>query len=104
MIERDDAIIGCAALYPFADDNCAELACVVVHPDYQQANRGEQLLEQVIELARSQGLERLLVLTTQTAHWFLERGFVRSSVDALPKSKRSLYNWQRNSSVFERSI
>jgi len=104
VIERDDMIIGCAALYPFSEDNCAELACVVVHPDYRQANRGEQLLEQVIDQARSQELERLLVLTTQTAHWFVERGFVKSSVDALPQSKRSLYNWQRNSSVFEREI
>lgn len=104
VIERDEMIIGCAAHYPFSEENCAELACVVVHPDYRQANRGEQLLEEIIKQARSQGLERLLVLTTQTAHWFVERGFVKSSVDALPQSKRSLYNWQRNSSVFERKI
>jgi amino-acid N-acetyltransferase len=104
VIERDDMIIGCAALYPFSEDNCAELACVVVHSDYRQANRGEQLLEKIIEQSRSQGLQRLLVLTTQTAHWFIERGFVKSSVDALPEGKRSLYNWQRNSSVFERKI
>lgn len=104
VIERDDTIIGCAALYPFEDDLSAELACVVVSPVYQHANRGEQLLEQVIEQARHQGLKRLLVLTTQTAHWFLERGFNKTSVDSLPKSKRSLYNWQRNSSVFERAL
>jgi len=104
VIERDDTIIGCAALYPFEDDESAELACVVVHPNYQQANRGEQLLNQVIEQARQQELKRVLVLTTQTAHWFIERGFVKTSVDALPESKRSLYNWQRNSSVFERII
>ena len=104
VIERDDMIIGCAALYPFADDGCAELACVVVHPDYQQVNRGEQLLERIVTSAQQQGLKRLVVLTTQTAHWFLERGFVASSVAALPKGKRSLYNWQRNSSVFERAL
>jgi len=104
VIERDDTIIGCAALYPFEDNTSAELACVVVHPDYQRANRGEQLLNQVVEQARQQNLKRLLVLTTQTAHWFIERGFEKTSVDSLPESKRSLYNWQRNSSVFERAI
>lgn len=104
VIERDDTVIGCAALYPFEDNQTAELACVVVHPDYQHANRGEQLLDKVAEQARQQGLKRMLVLTTQTAHWFLERGFVKSSVEALPESKRSLYNWQRNSSVFERTL
>ncbi|MEZ5525545.1 MAG: amino-acid N-acetyltransferase [Pseudomonadales bacterium] len=104
VIERDETVIGCAALYPFEDDQSAELACVVVHPDYQRANRGEQLLDQVVVQAKVLQLKRLLVLTTQTAHWFLERGFVRSSVDALPERKRSLYNWQRNSSVFERAL
>ncbi|EGG98656.1 N-acetylglutamate synthase [gamma proteobacterium IMCC2047] len=58
----------------------------------------------MIEQARQQHLKRLLVLTTQTAHWFIERGFEKTSVDSLPESKRSLYNWQRNSSVFERTI
>lgn len=104
VIERDDTIIGCAALYPFEDDESAELACVVVHPDYQKANRGDQLLEKIVAQAHSLKLKRLLVLTTQTAHWFLERGFMKSTVDALPESKRSLYNWQRNSSVFEKSL
>lgn len=104
VIERDETIIGCAALYPFVEDNCAELACVVVHPDYRHAERGEQLLKNIITQARSLKLERLLVLTTQSAHWFIERGFVKSSVEALPESKRSLYNWQRNSSVFERKL
>jgi len=46
----------------------------------------------------------LFVLTTQTAHWFLERGFVEAQVTDLPAQKQSLYNYQRNSRIFSKDI
>ncbi len=100
VIERDAAVIGCAALYPLDDEKTGELACFVVHPDYRAANRGDQLLAHMVKQAKKQNLEALVVLTTQTAHWFLERGFEKTGVDALPQGKQALYNLQRNSSVF----
>ena len=30
VIEHDGVIVGCAALYPFADERAAELACLAV--------------------------------------------------------------------------
>jgi len=48
---------------------------VAVHTDYRGARRGDALLGHMERLAREKGLERLFVLTTQTAHWFLERGY-----------------------------
>lgn len=104
IIEKDGAIIGCAALYPFVNEKTAELAAVAVHPDYRNEYRGEQLLSSITKLSKKAGLERLVVLTTQTAHWFIERGFEKSSVDSLPKAKQPLYNWQRNSSVFTKEL
>lgn len=104
VIERDGAIIGCAALYPFDDDHAGELACFVVHPDYRARDRGDQLLRHVCKQAKTKQYKRLVVLTTQAAHWFLERGFAQIEVSALPKGKQMLYNWQRNSSVFELSL
>ncbi|MCP5213493.1 MAG: amino-acid N-acetyltransferase [Pseudomonadales bacterium] len=101
VIERDGAVIACAALYPFDHDKTGELACFVVHPDYRNKSRGDQLLAHVSKQAKTQKLNRLVVLTTQAAHWFLERGFEQSEVASLPKGKQMLYNWQRNSSVFE---
>ena len=49
-------------------------------------------------------MKKLFVLTTRTAHWFIERGFVESDVSALPAQKKSLYNFQRKSKVFVRKI
>ena len=103
LVERDGATIGCAALYPYADGS-AELACVAVNSDYRGGNRGDRMLEQIEQQARAQGIKRLFVLTTRTAHWFQERGFVEVTRDALPADKQALYNLQRNSKVFEKPL
>lgn len=104
VIERDGMIIGCAALYLYPDDGCAELACVATHQDYRGKNRGERILDAVRERARAAGIRQLFVLTTVTAHWFLEQGFGEASVAALPAVKKELYNYQRNSKVFTLSL
>jgi amino-acid N-acetyltransferase len=104
LLERDGRIIACAALYPFPDDGCGEVACIVSHPDYRGGKRGQRLLQALEQEARRQGLDRVFVLTTQTAHWFIEQGFVEGSRDALPGQKQSLYNLQRNSKVFFKAL
>jgi amino-acid N-acetyltransferase len=76
VIERDGLLISCAALYRY--ETAGELACLVTHPDYRKSNRGDRLLEAVEKSARATGLEELFVLTTQSAHWFSERGFRES--------------------------
>lgn len=100
LIERDGKIIACAALYPFLEEKVGELACVVVHPDYRRGDRGDTLLRTIEQRALSRGLHALFVLTTRTAHWFMERGFAETQVGQLPQHKQSLYNYQRNSKVF----
>ena len=54
--------------------------------------------------ARSLGMERVFVLSTQTAHWFLEQGFAEESRDELPDHKQAFYNLQRNSKVFFKKL
>ncbi|SDS75601.1 N-acetylglutamate synthase [Halopseudomonas litoralis] len=103
LVERDGMIIGCAALYPLGEHS-AELACVAIHPDYRHGGRGDQLLEHIEAEARRLAINTLFVLTTRTAHWFRERGFEPSSVARLPEQRASLYNYQRNSKVFEKSL
>jgi amino-acid N-acetyltransferase len=41
IIERDGLIIGCAALYCFMEEAMAEMACVAIHPEYRNSNRGD---------------------------------------------------------------
>ncbi len=100
VVERDSAIIGCAALYIFPDENMGELACVAISKAYQGGDRGEMLLQAVEEKAEEIGLDKLFVLTTRTAHWFIEHGFSEIPLSGLPSKKQALYNFQRNSKVF----
>jgi len=102
--ERDGMIIACAALYLFAEEHMAELACLAVHSDYRGQGRGDALLAFLEREAQQLGIEHIFVLTTQTAHWFQERGFVATTLAALPMSRRALYNYQRNSKIFIKNI
>ena len=102
--ELDGRIVGCVALYPFPEAEAGEMACLAVHPDFRGGGRGEALLTAVEETAREQGLKRLFVLTTRTAHWFLERGFAQATPDDLPAPRQALYNWQRRSKVFVKPL
>ena len=104
VMKHDRRIIGCAALYPFPDEAAAELAGLAVNPAYRNHGYGEALLEHITSIAKTQGMRKLFVLTTRTAHWFVERGFREASVSQLPAHKKSLYNYQRNSKVFVKSL
>lgn len=104
VLVRDGRIIACAALYPFVEQGSGEIACIVTHPDYRGGDRGQRLLFELEREALSQGLSQVFVLTTQTAHWFLEQGFVEASPEALPGRKKALYNLQRNSKVFTKQL
>ena len=100
VIERDGAIIACAALYPAEDGKFAELACLAVHEEYRNHGRGDALLKAIEDTAARSGIENLFVLTTRTAHWFRERGFLPGDISQLPARKQSLYNYQRKSRVY----
>ncbi len=104
VIEHDGVIFGCAALYPFPAEKMAEMACLTVSPDAQAQGDGERMLKHIENRARAAGFKKLFVLTTRTAHWFLKRGFVSATVDALPKDRQNMYNWQRKSLVLIKNL
>jgi amino-acid N-acetyltransferase len=104
VLEHDKMLVGCAALYPFPDERAGELACLVVHPEFRNVGAGERLLTEIEAKARRQKLKRLFVLTTRAEHWFVERGFAETGIDALPQPKRSLYNYQRRSVVLVKRV
>ncbi len=99
IIDKDGLIIGCAALYPYLDEEMAEMACVAIHPDYRDGNRGLSLLNHMKHLARDQGIKQMFVLTTHSLHWFREQGFYEIGVEGLPVAKKMLYNYQRKSKI-----
>ena len=104
VVERDGMAIACAALYPFSEDGFGELACMAVHKDYRNQGRGDDLLEYIERQAKGLGIDKLFVLTTRTAHWFQERGFKAANLKDLPVARQELYNYQRRSKVFIKTL
>jgi amino-acid N-acetyltransferase len=104
VAEYDNHIIGCAALYAFAGERVGELAALAVHPDFRREGYGEALMNEIEQRARKLKLREIFVLTTRTAHWFLERGFRTGSVADLPHEKQALYNYQRKSLVYVKPL
>ena len=104
VIERDGLIIGCTAFHLMNDGNSAEIACLAVHADYQKGARGNSLLDYLSNKAKTEQIQRLFVRSTQTVHWFVERGFTPCDIETLPEPMKNAYNYQRNSKVLFKDI
>jgi amino-acid N-acetyltransferase len=108
VVEYDSMIVGCAALYPVngapGEGTSGEMACLAVHPDFRRSGIGDQLRDHIEIKARRKKMKRLFVLTTRTAHWFIERGFKEVGVEELPAKRRDLYNFQRRSKVLMNTL
>jgi len=104
LMQRDGMVIACVAIYGFPGADLAELACIAVHPDYRNQARGNRLLEHAEAVAKARGIGSLFVLTTQTAHWFRERGFVPAGPEELPAERQVFYNYRRSSKVFVKRL
>ena len=104
VAEYDGHIVGCAALYAFPEEKIGELAALAVQPDYRREGYGEALMREIEARARKLKLAELFVLTTKTAHWFLERGFRAATIAELPQQKQALYNYQRKSLVYRKPL
>ena len=104
VVELDGQIIATAALHFFIEARVAELACLAVNARYRRGGRASRLLAHMESEAKQRGMQTLFVLTTHTAHWFIEHGFRAAQVQDLPAERQAMYNAQRQSKVFIKSL
>ncbi|MBL1276460.1 MAG: GNAT family N-acetyltransferase [Ectothiorhodospiraceae bacterium] len=104
VLEIDDNVIACAALYYHGSDYSAELACLAVHPKFQNMGIGRIILQRLTTLARKRQCVRVFALTTQARYWFEAQGFVYQDIATLPKIKLESYNFERNSMVMKKKL
>ncbi|MBN2510208.1 MAG: amino-acid N-acetyltransferase [Spirochaetales bacterium] len=100
VYEVDDSIHGCGALVEFSGDT-AEIAGIAVDQSYKHLGIGQKIVEYLIGEARKRGLGRVFVLTTQTADWFQQLGFVPGDISDLPEDRRRIYDTKRKSKIFK---
>lgn len=104
VVEKDGMIIACIACITDSENKIAEIACLAVHPDYQGAGLGKQLLQLAEMEAEKQNISLCYALTTRTSHWFIEHGFVENNNFELPVSRRINYNPGRRSKILSKSL
>ena len=112
VLERESKLLACATVKPLgrgpAGESVAELAAFCVHPDYRGGGKGDSLLEYLESDARGKGIQRLVLLTTRTADWFEQRGFVGAgqahSSDLLPEQRRGKVDPSRNSQLYTKTL
>ncbi|XP_075654380.1 putative amino-acid acetyltransferase NAGS1, chloroplastic isoform X1 [Castanea sativa] len=104
VVEREGQIIACAALFPFFEEKCGEVAAIAVSPDCRGQGQGDKLLDYVERKAASLGLEMLFLLTTRTADWFVRRGFSECSFESIPEKKRRKINLSRKSKYYMKKL
>lgn len=104
VVEREGQIIACGGLFPYPEEKCAEVAAIAVSPDCRGQGQGDKLLDYMEKKAASLGFNKLFLLTTRTADWFVRRGFSECSIDNIPEKKRKTINLSRNSKYYMKKL
>ncbi len=87
----DDTIVGCIALYPYPEDNCAELGCLFIKKNYEGHGYGRALCHFVEETARLFGFRWIFAISQSAVAYFRDRlHYAPLSRDVLPASRRAV--------------
>ena len=100
---RDDTLLACAQLKRYSASH-AELACLVVEPGYRRQGCGDAMLGFMERTAVAAGVSHLFALSTHTMQWFIERGFEKVEVDALPERRVAIYDRNRGSKIYMKPL
>jgi amino-acid N-acetyltransferase len=92
VLEIDRNLVGCIALHPFPKEGMAELACLYVKRNHENAGYGRKLMTFIEETARKEGFKELFALSTQAFVYLQQKGgFQEALPDVLPASRREKY-------------
>ncbi len=102
----DDNVVGCVALHPYAEEDCAEVACLYVKQAHEGRGYGVDLVHHAEGMAREAGIGRVFALTNRAAAFFSGRlGYKEASVEVLPAERRKQFEESgRDSRVFVRLL
>ncbi|MBV9392736.1 MAG: amino-acid N-acetyltransferase [Verrucomicrobia bacterium] len=106
VLEIDRHIVGCVAMYSYAEEKMAELACLYVSRSNENQGLGRKLMSFVETLARQRGFTHLFALSTQAFVYLqLKGGFVEANPDVLPVARRVKFEASgRNSRVLIKEL
>lgn len=104
VIERDGFVIACAALIPYQQQQCAELASIAVHQEFQHEGYGTLLIKFLEAKSIQLKMDKVFVLTTCALHWFYDNGYKKSQLASIPTHRQKVYTRERNSTVLVKRL
>lgn len=115
VMRRERKVIACVALHPIPSEHknngpetpvtdVAEIACLIVHPEYQSMGIASQLIQHVIRQAKKQHIQKIIALTVGAQGWFQRHGFKKINPEKLPKISNREHDSRRNSTIYYREI
>lgn len=103
VYELDDGIKGCAALHLY-NDYQAEIASVAVDSVCSHLGIGPKMIEYLLNKAQTFHSTSVFILTTRTADWFEQQGFVPDQIDTLPSKRKERWNPSRGSKLYRKNL
>jgi amino-acid N-acetyltransferase len=94
----DDVVHACGALHDYSDGQ-GEIAGLATDPVYSHLSMGRKILSYLVDKAVRLGMTRVFALSTRTADWFEQMGFVETGLETLPAKKRDTYDYARKSRI-----
>lgn len=103
VFELDGQIRACAALH-FYDGAQCEIAAIAVDESFSHMGTGPKLVAFLVDRARQRKAESVFALTTQTADWFEQLGFVPAGIGTLPEKRRAEWTPERGSRAYRLTL
>jgi amino-acid N-acetyltransferase len=102
VMEHGLDLIGCVALYHYKE--MIEVACFAIDSNFYNQGYGSKLLKFCEKEAKEKNTNHLFILTTQSEHWFMEKGFKVENKDLMPINRKKIYQIERNSKFLTKNI
>ncbi len=104
FLQNFDELVACAGLKDCKEGKMGEIYALAVSKEAQNQGFSTKLLEKIMQKARIANFSKIFALTKYNKNWFINNGFVQTSIDNLPKKRQALFDHQRNSSIFFKDV
>lgn len=104
LIEISGELLACAGLKNCQEGGMGEIYALAVKKSVQNQGVSARLLKDIMEKAVKGNFTKVFALSKHNSEWFLKQGFVQMEISELPKNRQSLFDHQRNSSIFFKEV
>ncbi|SMN10566.1 N-acetylglutamate synthase [uncultured Candidatus Thioglobus sp.] len=103
-VQYSDDLLACAGLKDCQEGGMGEIYALAVSKNAQKKGVSTELLDKVMQKARTENFAKIFALSKHNIKWFLKQGFVQMQISELPEKRQTLFDRQRNSSIFFKPV